>query len=252
MVEPTLQTTTTPFDRQSRAEWRTRVTGWLGVSSVSAAHQTEIDRIIDSSHEFISQRLGHSPVPRRVTTLSLVADQSRYAMPADFRHLMDILEGTGGNLKKTEINTQEQWLDGFPSSAAGTTASHQWTDQNSPHWVYRGMDDSDPPVKVYQRVPTPTEAGTNNVTVHYRSYQELMTATNFGEIDPAAQEAMVEHIRAKHALYRKQVPLAQAHFAAREDELRALAVNDNKEDEKPIVIQPPNNLINEMNLYDNL
>ena len=258
MAEPTLKTTSTPLDQLLQAAWQARIGTWVGVTwaNMSTVQQTEGNRLINGAHEFISQRLGHRPWLRREATLSLVTDQGRYAMPADFRHLLDpgILEGTGNSRVRVKINTQEEWRKAFPLATGSSTsaATHEWDNQDDPHWVYRGMDASDPPVVVYERIPAPSsaKAGTDNVTLDYRPYQELMDATNYAELPASMVEATIEHIRMKWATFEGSFNKAAFHRQLREDELAATNINDNKENEHPIRQELPDDFLIEMGLYD--
>ena len=249
MVEPTLKTTSTPYDNQNRAEWRARVTTWLGIdafSSLATLQQTEVDRLVDAAHEYVSKRLGHRPWMRRVATITLNAAESKFPMPADFRHLLELTEGTGSSEKRVKVRTQKEWLDRLP--AAPTTHAHPWDQQNDPRWVYRGMDSSDPPVVVYERFPTPSASST--ATAYYRPYHELMDAANFSELPPSSTEGIVAHLRSSHAAFAGQFETANFWRTVREDELAAGNINDNKENEDPINQELPLDFMWEMGIYE--
>ena len=252
MVEPVLRTTATPLDRLTLQEWRDRIATFIGVTyaATSPAHQTEIGRLIDEAHEFISKALGHRPFLRRTTTLSLVADQELYAMPADFRTVRHVLEGTGTDLRRAILSDEEEYWDHFPNQGSGETG-HDWDDQQAPHWIYRGLDDSNPPVHVFQRVPTPTsvEAGTDNVTVVYRPLMELLTTSTFNELPASLQSAVSSHVLYKWQMFNKNYEQAAAWKQDREEEIARANINDTRESEKPIEMEIPRNVMDELRLY---
>ena len=174
-------------------------------------------------------------------------------MPADFRQMRYILEGTGTSKRRALIVTDEEYYAAFPTATDDTsTPAHPWTNQNEPRWFAAGSDTSNPPVKVWERVPAPTsaEAGTDNVTIVYRPLMGLLTSDQYNELSASTREATNEHIRFKYLLGRKQYEAAAAHRQAREDELHALRQNDMKESEQPLALRIPDSAESELGMYE--
>ena len=255
MVAPVRRTTGTPIDRHTEAEWRTFLGGWIGVTyaNLPTPSSTMFDILLDEAYESISQLLGHRPHLKRRTTLSLVADQELYAMPTDYRLLRFILEGTGTSLTRVKVATEEDYLNAFPDpTKSDTPAPHPWDDQADPRWFETGMDTSDPPVVIYQRVPTPTsaEAGTNNVTVMYRGLADALDTSVFNELPIAAQKSVRHEFMAQWAAYDKNQQTAAFHMQLRAEAVDSLKQNDMKENEGPIWNAIPDSLQHELDVND--
>lgn len=253
---PALRTTSSPLDRQTLTEWRNRVCDRIGRSyaSLSTTQAAFVDRLIDEAHEFLSQRMGHRPWLKRTTTLSLVANQSSYALPADNRQMRYILEGTGANMRRVAVVTDEEYYDAFPAAQgeSGVAAPHPWQDQADPRWFFEGMDASNPPVYLWRRVPTPTsaEAGAANVTCIYRPLMGMLTSDQFNELPAQLTSAVYEQITYKWMLFVGEYEKAKEHRIAREDDITALNVGDAKEVEGPIRLRLPDAARRELSMYD--
>ena len=255
MVEPTLRTTSSPLDRYTLAELRDHIAisrQGRAYADLNTEWQTEVNAQIQSAYEYCSQRLGHITHGQRQTTISLAAGEAKYAMPADYRQVRHVLEGTGDNMRQALVVDQDDYWNSFPPTRAGTGVSHPWNDQDEPRWFFVGFDDSNPPVATLQRVPTPTsaEAGTDNVTIVYRPYMEITTTSTYNELPPAMREAMAAQVRYMISTISGNQQQAAADRAVREDHIEANLVNDHKEHEKPLYLRLPDATMHELDMYD--
>jgi len=255
MVAPVRRTNSTPIDRNTEAEWRTFFGNWIGVTyaNLPTSSQAVFDLLLDEAYESISEALGHRPHLKRRRPLSLVADQELYAMPTDYRLLRFILEGTGTSLTPVKVVTEEDYLNAFPDpTKSDTPAPHPWDDQADPRWFETGMDTSDPPVVIYQRVPTPTsaEAGTNNVTVMYRGLADALDTSVFNELPVPAQASVRNEFMAQWSAHNKNYQAAAFHVQMGDKALDRLKQNDMKEHEGPIWNAIPDSLQHELDVND--
>jgi hypothetical protein len=238
MPEPTLRTTSNPYNRLTLTELRSTVAqGCFGIpyASLSTQAATDLTRILDSAHEYIDARLGHRPWCRREGTVTLVASQQKYALPADFRQVINITETISGATRLVNYIPKET----YRAMWSGDT-THPLTRQDSPYWMADGLDNSNPPVFVVSRIPTPTSAEAGGTwSVYYRPFFGLLANDSYVDVLPGAVEAIVEHAKYKFALQNGSYEKAAAHRSAREDELAALLVHDPHESESIQQIQLP-------------
>lgn len=230
-----LKTTTTPLARLTQTQWRDEFVTWLGLNSytndLSAAQKTDLNRYIDASHEYVDKRFGHEPWAMREQTLSLVDGTATYALRADTRTIMLITEvNTSSITRRVHVTSKKEWAGKWK----GGSETHPWNVQTVPHWFLDGMDSSQPPVQQWKRQPSPdsTVAGTNNVTVYYRPYYNLLGSgeDSFTDLPANAVEAIRMHLLYKWAVRNKEWADAAQYKAAREDEIGAEAIADNKPD----------------------
>lgn len=235
----TQRTTSTPLDPLTQTEWRNTMAGFIGVAyaSLSSNDQTELNRIIDEAHEYISERAKHFPWGKRKKTFTISTDSSGtdadsnqvYQMPADFRHEVAISETDGTTRWRCKVSDEEEY-----HTAADGSASHPWSnDSLRATWFFYGMSSDNPPVQEWVRVGGPT-SGT--ITFIYRPYFGLVASgSNSYTVLPASEvSAIREHCRYKWKLYKNDYTGAAAHRQAREDDIAALEVADRQNSEEPL------------------
>lgn len=192
----TLKTSSSPLDRLTLAEWRQSAAVWLGLSAwtdIDSVLQTEVERFLNEAHDSISKRAAHYPWGTRETTKTVSAGtDTTYAMPADFRHHVSIVEETSTAKTVASVSDHESFM-----LAHDGTSAHPWTYRNTPVWFFDGMDDSAPPVQQWRRVG----AGNSGATarIRYRPMFGLLNTSGSDQFtDLPAPE--VGAIRAKFFL----------------------------------------------------
>lgn len=245
----TLRTATTTLDPLTLAEWRNTIATWLGISyaNIDTSAQTELNRMIDEAHEYISQRFGHEPWTMREKSLSLASGTGTLSMDADVRHVILITETYSGSTREAILTTKADylaaWGEGFDT--------HPWNGQTEARWFFDGMTSDNPPQQQWRRVPTPDGAVTGTALV--RPYFTLLGTTGdtqYTELPPHAVSALREHLRALWALFERNYEAYGIHRQAREEQLAAMAQSDNPAGavEQPIEITTPSVFRKEMNL----
>ena len=231
----TTKTTSAPLDRLTRTEWRDAIAFTIGVawSGLPTTHQTQIDRIINEAHEKLSQMLGHQPWAIRHYSFSTVASQAEYAVPADFRHMLSIVE-TGTDSSKERPFIARDASD--YANAHDQTDTHPWDVRDKATWFYNGMDDSTPPVQEWKRAPTPT--GVFTVETTYRPRFSLLadSGTDQFALLPAELSSSIRHEAAsKYFAQTRDFEAANMHRAFRNDDFEALTRNNTDTSEDQLV-----------------
>jgi len=224
----TLRTIDTPFDPETNAELQAKIGTYLGTTwaNLPTVLQTEYQRIIDASAEYLSKRFGHEPWMIHEEDLALAADTATLTLAAECRHVLTLIETYDGKTRTVQPTTKREWM-----LAWGTGAdSHPWSTQTRPYWFFDGMDDSNPPLQQWKRVPTPDKAITG--TALYRPYLTLRGSsgdTQYSHIPANAAMAQEDYILARVEKQAKNFDKAGVHKQFMEDEISAIQVADNPE-----------------------
>jgi len=222
----TTKTTSLPLDRLELSEWRDAAAHTIGIAyaNLSTEAQTRLNRIINEEHEKVSALFGHHPWCIRNSTVTTVADQAAYAVPADFRHMLSIVEvGTDGAETRTiiarDLADYENAVDGTPT--------HPWANRDKPTWYYNGMTDQDPPTQEWARVPVPTSAFT--VRIVYRPFLALLNTSGqdkFTVLDARFSSPILNGILSRWHASTKDFEAANFYRALQRDDVEVLRHND--------------------------
>ena len=231
-----LKTTTAPLDLLTLQEWRDQFAAWVGVSysNLDSTAQTELNRIVNEAHEKISARAAHYPWGQGEQTSQAVAagTDTTYAMPAEFRHVIDIME-TGTNATWRGRVTILDKSDFYQNR--GTGDDHTWVTRTIPVWFFDGMTNAEPPVQQWRRLGVDNTAA--EIHVLYRPYFSLLTTsgdTSYTQLPAAEVAAIREECRYKWALFTKDYEVAAIHRQARDEEIATLEINDREVSEDPL------------------
>lgn len=231
-----LKTTSAPLARLTLTQWRDEFVTWLGFNSytndLTTAQKTILDRFIDGSHEYVDKRFGHEPWATREQNLSLVDGTATYTLNADMRTVILMTEtNTSSITRRVHVTSKAEWFGRWK----GGSETHPWNVQTVPHWFFDGMDSSVPPVQQWKRQPSPdsTVAGTNNVTVFYRPFYNLLATSgqdSYTDLPANAIDAIHMRLLHKWSLWQKDWPAAAQYKAAMDEEIAANAIADNRPD----------------------
>ena len=247
-----LRAVTAALDPLTLAEWRDRVCFWIGVTytNLSDIAKTELNRLIDEVHDWVSKEYGHEPWARRVWTIggsdfsSPSTSDGIFTLPADCRHIIRIQESENGTGVVGNITKMEAWM----SVGAGATA-HPWNLQDQSFYFFKAMSNDNPPVQTWQRVPTPTTA-LSAMTILGRGYFTLLTGTGDGsytEIPAQLVPEMSHHAKALWASYRGDYQKTSAEMSLRNDAVRSTQINDAPDGAEVLIEpQPPQEFFDEM------
>lgn len=247
-----LRGVTTALDPLTLAEWRATIGTWIGVeyASLSTAVQTELNRLIDEAHDWVSKEYGHEPWGRRVWTVggsdftAPSTSTGLFELPADCRQILAIQESENGTGAFAKFTRFESWMD-----AGRETTSHPWTDQSVPYYFFKAMSDDNPPVQTWQRAPVPSAAITA-MTIIGRPYFTLLGTTGdtqYTELPAQIVPELRHHLRAQWAASRREYDVMQAEVALRDDAVRATQKNS-APDGAEVLIRPtpPSEFFDEM------
>lgn len=236
-----------PFDPLTLTEWRNTIATWVGVpySSQNSSITTELDRMIDEAHDYISKRKGHDPWTQREATFTLAASTATASLGYDVRTLIDIAESYSGNTQLATITTKRDYLLAWGKTPR---ASHPWDDQNKPYYYFDGMTSDNPPKQQWKRVPTPD--ATVSVTYVYHPYFELLASGSYAELPAHAVAEIRAYIKYRWQMEYGDQQKAMGYKSMLEDELRASSVADDQYGASlhAIGIELPAQFQNEMNL----
>ena len=220
----TLRATSTPLDRLSETELRNTVAEWSGIpyADLSTVSQTELNRMIDSTYEYISERSGHFPWAKREYTVALAADVQVLPMPADFRSMKIITETAAGKTSVAYITDKETWRRAWGTIGRVT---HPWEDEAIVRWFFDGMDDSAAPLQQWKRHAAPTAA----ITMMFDYVPYFGTAASaLPEIPAHGMGPITHHLRGLYAAWRRQYDVVKEEFSIREDLLAANQIADDQ------------------------
>jgi len=221
----TLRTVTTPYDPQTTAEIQAAVATKIGraYSGWDTVFQTEVNRIIDNSGEYITKRFGHEPWMLHELSLSLAASTATLTLAAAARQVMTIVETYDGTTRLVTPTTKREYLLAW---GAGAT-SHPWSQQSQPYWFLDGMDDSNPPLQQWKRVPTPDKAITATALVRpYLTLRSTTGDTQYTHLPAHAAAALMEYVYEKVLMFMGDYEQAAQHKRSMEDEIAANLIAD--------------------------
>lgn len=240
----TLRTISTPLDPLTLTEWRDTVAGWCGVAyaNIDSAAQTELNRYIEEAHDYISKRFGHEPWTMQEWSVSLASGTATFTLDAAVRTVMTITESNGTTTRVVQPATKREYLEAWGSGAQ----THPWNSQTDPHYLFDGVDNSDPPVQQWKRVPTPDTALT--ITVLGRPYFGLIASENYTHLPAGVTKELRHHIRAEWAAYKSDYDKAEREMRLAEHYISATQVNDIPEGgvEAARVVDTPDDFYREM------
>jgi len=245
----TLRTITSPYDLQTLAEIRGTVAVQIGraYDDWDTTFQTEVNRIIDGSFEYLIKRFGHEPWFQIEDSLSLASGTAILTLSASVRHVILITETYESTTRVADMTTKRDWMmqwgHGFDT--------HPWSTQEDPHWFYDGMTGDNPPQQQWKRVPTPNQTVTG--TALCRPYLTLLGTTGdtqYTHVPANAATAATDYILYRVSKLKQNWEAMQVHKAAMEDEMNALDVADNPDEghEGPVTIDLPTVFKKEMTL----
>jgi len=230
----TVKTTSLPLDPLTLSEWRDAAAFTIGVgyASHSAEAQARLNRIINEAHEKVSQLFSHQPFAIRPGTITTVADQAAYAMNADFRHMLSMVEVDSQNAETRPYIARD--VSDFENAVDGTN-THPWATRDKATWYFNGMTGAEPPVQEWVRTPIPTSVFT--VRIQYRPYLALLNTSGSDSytVIPAGFSSMIlNEIQMKWHAQTKNFEAAAAFRAMRDDDFEALTRNDTDTSEDPV------------------
>lgn len=219
----TLRTTSNPLVPLTHAEWRTTISSWCGVSyaNQSSTVQTELDRLVNEGHDYISKRLGHDPhAKRRWTPSAPSTTDGTFTLPSDVRIVKFITESDGTTTRDGTLVLEDDYLAAWGD---GKT-THPWQEGTRPYYFFEGMSSANPPVQQWKRVPTPT----TSLTVTVMGYPLFGLGENdtYNELPATLVAETRHHIRAEFAAYQRDYETAAKEMALRD---ACLAVSEKKE-----------------------
>jgi hypothetical protein len=231
----TLKTTTLPLDQLLLSEYRTTFADvWLGVAyaNMDTNEQTELNRMINEAHEYISQRAAHHPWGIREQTSQTVSagTDTVYEMPADFRHVISIKE-TGTNATwsgRVTFSDKDEWYKAEQDT-------HPWVSRTVPIWFFDGMTAAAPPVQQWRRIGKDNTGA--EIHILYRPYFSLLTTTadndRYTQLPAAEVKAIKHEFMHQWKLFEGEFEAAGHYRSAREDAIAALETNDRVTNEDP-------------------
>jgi hypothetical protein len=242
-----IRTIGTPYDHNTLAELQTFIGQYLGVawSSLATDAQTTYQRFIDESFEHLTKKFGHEPWMQHRESFSLAASVNEFSPSLACRLVMRLTETYGGQTRLVRIAT---WKD--YDEAWGTGAdSHPWNQQESPIYLYAGMDTSNPPKQRWLRYPTPDAEVTGSVLC--RPYLTLIGSSGdqqYTHIPPAGASALHDLILYKIEKFTKNFAAASVHKSSAEEEIALTNQTDNPigAAELPVEIGEPSWVTGEM------
>jgi hypothetical protein len=225
-----LRAVTTALDSLTLTEWRNTLATWFGVAyaDLDSDVQTELNRLIDEAHDWVSKIYGHERWSRRVWTVggsdftAPSTSTGLFDLPADCRQIISIQESEDGTGAEGKFTNYESWMQ----AGAGTTA-HPWDNQSAPYYFFKAMSDANPPVETWQRVPTPATAATA-MTILGRPYFTLLGTTGdtqYTELPPQVVPELRHHLRAQWFAFRMEYEKVGIEIQLRDDAVRATQVN---------------------------
>ena len=226
----TPRTITSPYDPQTQAEMR----AWIGTAlgqtyaNMDTALQTEVDRIIDASGEYITKTMRHEPwALHEIASQTLASGTATVTLAAAVRHVVVINETYDSITRNVRPSSKMEYMQAWGD---GST-THPWaTSQSSPRWFFDGMDDSNPPLQQWKRVPTPDKAIT--YTVLARPYMTLMGTTGdtqYTHLPANAAQALKDYCMEKVAILQRDWEGATFFKRSLEDEIAVNNIGDNPE-----------------------
>jgi len=231
-----LRTTTSPLDRLTETELRNTVATWSGISydNLATATQTELNRILEEAHEYISKRMAHYPWAVREKEETLSASSQTISMPADFRSMRQITETQGGKTKLVQITTKADFVASWGTQGRST---HPWAESAAePRWFFDGMTSDDPPVAQWKRAKSDSSAIT--VTFYYTPYFGLISSDTFVELPASAYPEIRHEMRAEYAALRREYDVAREERGLREEKIQASNIADNRHGAADLDIVP--------------
>ena len=246
----TLLTVTSPYDPLTLTEIRNEIAVEIGLpyASWDPTLQTSINRVIDSSAEFVVKTMGYPEWAIHEESISLAANVAVLSLSAVARHVVTIQEVYDGVTRTVNPTTKKDYLERY-GSAGGT--SDPWNDQAAPKWFQDGRTGDAPPQIQLKRAPTPAKALTGTALVRplLTIRSTVADDTEYGHMPAEAQEMMMSYIKRKVALIRKDYEAAGAWGGDMALEQRALEIAETTEGwEAPSTIDYPNFVDREMTL----
>lgn len=243
----TLRTASAPYDPLTLDEWKATLGSWVGVAyaSLSSTSQTEMVRIINDVHEFISQKFGHDPHAKREWTLTAPSTtDGTTTLAVDVRNLEAITEtDAAGDRRPVSVTTK---LDYYAAMNATSDSDEPWTYQESPHYFFDGWDNSDPPAQQWRRVPTPGE--TLTVKAVGTCYFGVLETDVYTQLPPSFVPAIRDFCRSEWAAFTKDKESADYYEARAERKVADLSKNDVNEGNVGVsrVVEPPSEFYDEI------
>lgn len=233
-----LRTTSNPLVPLTHAQWRTTIGAWNGVvyADTSATTQTELDRLINEAHDYISKRLGHDPyAKRRWTPTAPSTTDGTFTLPSDVRIVKFITESDGETTRDATLVLEDDYRQAWGS---GHTV-HPWQEGVTPYYFFEGMTSDNPPLQQWKRVPTPLVALT--VTVVGYPIFGLGENDTYTELPATLVAETRHHIRSEFASFQRDYETAGREAALRDQLLAATASKEMQHGamEAPRYGQPP-------------
>ena len=226
-----LRGVTATLDPRTLTEWRNAICTKFGVAyaSLSTAIQTELNRMIDETHDWVSKKYGHEPWARRVWTLSgtdFTAPSTTtglFTLPVDCRHIMKIQESETGTGAVGRMTKMEYWM-----AAGEDLAAHPWSNQSQPYYFFKAMSDDNPPAQTWQRVPTPSSTFTTMTIIGRGLFDLLGTSgsSQYTEMPPDRTAEAWHYLAARWYSFREEYDKAAIEMQLAEKAIVDTMIND--------------------------
>lgn len=221
----TLRTASAPYDQHTLDEWKATIGSWIGVTyaNLSSASQTELVRLINDVHEFISQKFGHDPHAKREWTPTAPdTTNGLMTLAVDVRQVEAITEtDAAGDRRVVTISTK---LDYYAALNNTSGDDEPWTNQETPVYFFDGWDNSDPPAQQWRRVPTPDETVVTKVLG--TCYYGVLETDAYTQLPPSFVPAIRDFIRSEWSAFTKNKEDADFYEARAERKVADLSKND--------------------------
>lgn len=240
-----LRDTSSALAPETLARWRQTIGSWCGVDydNMDTAAQTELNRLIDEAHDWVSSNHGHQTWAQRVWTVggsdftAPSTSTGLFTLPSDCRHIVSLQESEDGTGAAGQITTMVDWM----AAGAGET-SHPWDNQNTPRYFFKAMSDANPPVETWQRQPIPSSAITAMTIVGRPFFEPLGTSgsSQYPGIPPQYTPQLRHHLRAQWAAFTQEYEKVGIETQLRDDAVRSVQINDAPFGaEQPMSLEPP-------------
>ena len=247
----TLRTITSPYDPLTLTEIRNEIAVMVSIpyASWDSTFQTSVNRVIDSSPEFVIKALGFPEWAIHEESISLSASVAVLSLSAASRRLITVQETYDGVTRTVQAVKKKDYNERY--GEAGAT-SDPWNDQDAPKWFQNGRTDDNPARIEIKRAPTPAKSLTG--LAFTRPYLTMSTTaadddTSFSHMPAEAQDMAMSFIKRKVNLIRQDYEAAGRWGEDMQLEQRVLEVSEAREGwEAPRAVDAPDHVAREMEI----